>query len=80
MTFPVLDGTAYPPRFWALAGYPDSGKSTFATRMRGPLLVVDADMRFGEVAKLADKVYRISDKPLENTHPYWIAAQLDHYA
>jgi dephospho-CoA kinase len=52
---------------WALVGYPGSGKSTFAAQMRGPLLVIDADHRFDEVARLAaGGVYRLSETPADN--------------
>jgi hypothetical protein len=63
--------TPYPPRLWALQGYPGSGKSTFATQMRGPLLVIDADQRFREVLELAGErdVYQLSDVASDNTDP-----------
>ena len=48
MAFQKMNKTAFPPRQWALVGYPGSGKSTFAAQMRGPLLVVDADHRFAD--------------------------------
>jgi KaiC/GvpD/RAD55 family RecA-like ATPase len=66
MAFRKLDKSAgvLPPRQWALVGYPGSGKSTFATQMAGPLLVVDSDHRFQEVARLAqDDVFEVSEKP-----------------
>jgi len=45
--------------------------------MKGPLLVIDADMRFAEVARYAaNGVYKISDSARENTHPYYIAEKL----
>lgn len=47
------DQAILPPRQWALVGHPGSGKSTFAAQMTGPLLVVDSDHRFQEVAHLA---------------------------
>ncbi len=53
MPFIKLTPTAYPPRQWAIVGDPGSGKSTFASQMAGPILVVDADHRFEEVARLA---------------------------
>ena len=64
--FKKMDKSAsvLPPRQWALVGYPGSGKSTFATQMAGPLLVVDSDHRFQEVARLAaDDVFEVSEKP-----------------
>lgn len=66
----------YPPRQWALVGYPESGKSTFAAQMQGPLLVVDADHRFGEVAGLASVVYGLSDDPEDNVNAERIAVLL----
>ncbi len=77
MAFPKIDPTAYPRRLWGLYGFPGSGKSTFAARMRGPLLAVDADHRFTEVARLADgNVYALSDAPADCVIPERIAAQL----
>lgn len=76
MAFKRIDGAGYPRRLWGLAGFPGSGKSTFAARMRGPLLVVDADHRFSEVARLAGDVYALSDRPADNIDPERIAAQL----
>lgn len=77
MPFRKMSTTALPPRQWALVGYPGGGKSTFAAQMQGPLLVVDADHRFGEVARLAaDEVYELSDHPADNVDAERIAAQL----
>ena len=53
MPFKRLTPSLYPPRQWAILGDPGSGKSTFASQMAGPILVVDADHRFQEVARLA---------------------------
>ncbi|MBL7202509.1 MAG: hypothetical protein ISS56_20430 [Anaerolineae bacterium] len=67
----------YPPRLWALVGYPGSGKSTFATQMRGLILAVDADHRFSEVLDLAQgDVYALSETASDNTDPDRIAAIL----
>ena len=78
MAFQKITRTTYPSRLWALTGYPGSGKSSFATQMRGPVLVVDADHRFTEVLALAGErdVYRLSDEPTDNTHPDRIAEVL----
>lgn len=76
MAFKKIDksATVLPPRQWALVGYPGSGKSTFATQMIGPLLVVDADHRFTEVARLAsDEVFELSDEPADNVNAERIA-------
>lgn len=48
--FQRLTTPAYPRRQWSIVGHPGSGKSTFAARMRAPLLAIDADHRFDEVA------------------------------
>lgn len=77
MAFKKMDKIQYPPRQWALVGYPGSGKSTFASQMTGPLLVVDADHRFAEVARLAmDEVFELSDEPSDNVNAERIAALL----
>jgi KaiC/GvpD/RAD55 family RecA-like ATPase len=68
----------YPPRLWALVGYPGSGKSTFSTQMAGPLLAVDADQRYQEVLDLAGSrgVYELSDVAGDNIDADRIAALL----
>jgi len=78
MAFKKMSKTKYPPRLWALVGYPGSGKSSFSTQMRGPLLVVDADHRFQEVLDLAGErgVYELSDVATDNTDADRIAALL----
>lgn len=77
MAFKKMDKIQYPPRQWALVGYPGSGKSTFASQMTGPLLVVDADHRFAEVARFAsDEVFQLSDEPADNVNAERIAALL----
>lgn len=53
MAFKKLVVNAYPPRQWAIVGDPGSGKSTLAAQMAGPLLVIDADHRFQEMARVA---------------------------
>lgn len=56
----------YPRRLWGLYGPPGVGKSTFAARLRGPLLVIDADGRFAEVAGLAaGDVFGLSADPAD---------------
>lgn len=75
--FKKLDASTYPPRHWSLIGPPGAGKSTFATRLRGPLLLVDADHRFAEVAALAGgDVFTVSDNPADHSDPERIAACL----
>ena len=78
MAFQKITRTTYPSRLWALTGYPGSGKSCFATQMRGPLLVVDADHRFTEVVGLAGTrdVYELSGVATDNTNPDRVAAIL----
>jgi len=78
MAFPKIKTQQYPLRLWALAGRPGSGKSTFATQMKAPILVVDADHRFNEVADLATgDVYELSNDPIDNTSTDSIARLLD---
>jgi hypothetical protein len=78
MPFRRMTKSAYPPRLWALVGYPGSGKSTFATQMHGPILVIDADHRFREVLDLAGErdVYELSDIASDNTDPDRVAVLL----
>jgi len=79
MAFKKMQKPEYPPRLWALVGYPGSGKSTFATQMRGPILAIDADQRFSEVIDLAGErdVYQLSDVGSDNTDTDRVAALLD---
>jgi len=77
MAFKKMSKTVLPPRQWALFGAPSAGKSTFAAQMQGPLLVVDADHRFAEVARLAvDEVFQLSDEPADNVDAERITALL----
>lgn len=77
MAFRAMSKAQYPPRQWALVGHPGAGKSTFAAQMAGPLLVVDADHRFAEVARLAaDEVFQLSDEASDNVNTERIAALL----
>lgn len=76
MPFAKMKPSKYPPRLWSLVGYPGSGKSTFATRMRQPLLPIDADHRFSEVLHLAKDVYSLSEVPEDNVSADRIAAIL----
>jgi hypothetical protein len=62
MAFTNLKKQTQQRRMWALIGRAGAGKSTFLTQCRGPLVVVDPDGRFGEVARLcAEEVLGISD-------------------
>ena len=78
MAFEKMAKTKYPPRLWAMVGYPGGGKSTFSTQMRGPLLVVDADHRFREVLDLAGDrdVFELSDQATDQVDPDRVAAIL----
>lgn len=77
MAFKKIDTTARPPRHWALVGPPDCGKSTFAAALAGPILAIDADHRFSEVAGLAaGEVYEISDNPADHVDAGRIAQLL----
>lgn len=77
MAFKKIVPNEYPIRQWALLGAPTAGKSTFASRMRGPLLVVDSDHRFSETSKKwGIEAYALSDDPADNTDPDRIALLL----
>lgn len=77
MPFKKMSTQQHPPRQWALVGYPGTGKSTFASQMATPMLVVDADHRFTEVAgKATGEVYELSDNPADNVDAEQIAKQL----
>jgi hypothetical protein len=77
MAFKKIDTTARPARHWALVGHPGCGKSTFAAAMDGPLLAIDADHRFNEVAGLAaGEVYEISGNPADHVDAGRIAQLL----
>ncbi|MGH7454485.1 MAG: AAA family ATPase [bacterium] len=69
MGFAKMVKPQYPPRLWTLAGFPGSGKSTFAAQMRPPLLAIDADRRFSEVLTLAQgEVYSLSETAADNAN------------
>jgi adenylate kinase family enzyme len=77
MAFRKMQRPKYPPRLWSLVGYPGSGKSTFASQMNGPLLVIDADHRFTEVLdESSNEVYDLSDIPSDHVNPDRINALL----
>lgn len=78
MSFVKMIKPKHPPRHWSVVGYPGAGKSTFATQMKTPLVVVDADQRFSEVLPLVNgDVFRVSDIGEENTDPHIIARRLN---
>lgn len=67
MAFPEMQPWQYPPRLWAIEGYPGSGKSTFAAQMKTPILVIDADHRFREILPLVEgRVYELSKEPIDH--------------
>jgi len=77
MGFTKLVKPQYPPRLWTLAGFPGSGKSTFAAQMRPPLLAIDADRRFSEVLTLVQgEVYSLSKAAADMTNTEKIASLL----
>lgn len=77
MAFKKLDKRAFPPRQWLLISHPGDGKSTFSTQMRTPLLPIDADHRFAEVAHHATgDVFTLSDDPSDNVNAERIAELL----
>ncbi len=70
MGFKKMARPKFPPRLWSLVGYPGSGKSSFASQMKGPMLVVDADHRFTEVMDMAlGEVFQLSEKKVDNVDP-----------
>ena len=77
MPFAQMERPKYPPRQWAIVGYPGSGKSTFAAQMKGPILVIDADHRFAEVLNVAGgPVYSVSENAADHADPRKIAELL----
>ena len=61
MAFKKMQAPQFPPRHWAIYGDAGSGKSHFASQMKGPLLPIDADGRFTEQLKHAlGDVYQLS--------------------
>lgn len=70
MAFQKMKQPQYPPRQWAIYGAAGSGKSHFASQMKGPALVIDADSRFTEQLKHAvGDIYQLSDEHTDNTDP-----------
>lgn len=65
----LINQKEYPRRLWALAGFPGSGKSTLAAQMMAPMLVIDADHRFDEVAHLVSGDAYKPDDPVTNIDP-----------
>lgn len=67
----------YPRRHWQLVGRAGSGKSTFAMRMRAPLLPVDADHRIDQVAHLNPDMLELSAVPSDHNDTDRIAQLLN---
>ena len=59
MGFTKMGKPQYPPRLWTLAGFPGSGKSTFSTQMRSPLLAIDAGRNRNRAAAFKNKALAI---------------------
>lgn len=60
--FKKMDKSALPPRQWLLIGHPGVGKSTFSAQMKSPILAIDTDRRYAEVASLCPgTVYDLAD-------------------
>lgn len=76
MGFKVREQPRYPRRLWSLVGYPGSGKSTFAARMKPGILAIDADHRFDEVMGLVSGTVLGFEEPASNVIPVQIAAEL----
>lgn len=75
--FNQMTRTAFPVRHWSLVGHAGTGKSTFATQMQGPKLVIDADHRFSELLfRDSGVVYQLSETPSDNVDPERIHAIL----
>ena len=67
-----------PRRAWALIGEAGTGKSTFTTQLKSPLLIIDADGRYGEVQRHHNgAVYALSDRPADYHDSLRIAEILD---
>lgn len=79
MSFKKMVKGTRPPRLWSLVGYPNSGKSTFSTQMRGPQLIIDADNRYEEVLHLTQTAYALSEVASDNTDADRIADILDRH-
>jgi len=80
MGFKQMVKSKYPPRLWALFGYPGTGKSTFASQMKSPILPIDSDHRFQEVMELVDgPVYELSATPADNVETYRIVERLNQH-
>lgn len=77
MAFKPMEVPKYPPRQWAVYGAAGSGKSHFASQMKAPALVIDADARFTEqLPNATGPIYQLSDEQMHNLDPDSIARLL----
>lgn len=77
MAFKKMKKPQFPPRQWAIYGDAGAGKSHFASQMKGPALVVDADGRFTEqIDNAVGDVFALSDNHIDNTDPDRVATLL----
>lgn len=67
--FPEFSTRSAPPRRWGIYGYANAGKSTFLSAMHQPLLVIDPDGRFSEVAGRCRAPRSLSTNPREHRDP-----------
>jgi len=77
MAFQKMQKPKFPPRQWAVYGDAGAGKSHFASQMKGPALVVDADGRFTEqIDNAIGEILQLSDVHIDNTDADRIATLL----
>ncbi len=67
--FPKFPTRSVPPRRWGVYGPANTGKSTFLSALHQPLLVIDPDGRFSEVAGRCRDPHQISTQPREHRDP-----------
>lgn len=76
MAFSKKQIPQYPKRHWQIVGRAGSGKSTFAMRMKAPLLPIDADHRIDQVAHLNPDMLELSTTATDHNDTDRIAALL----
>lgn len=76
MAFKPFVKKKYAPRQWGLVGFAGTGKSTFLAQLRQPLLVIDADGRFNEVADRCRDPVTLDGNPNDNRDGLAIAKAL----
>lgn len=78
MSFPKMTRPKFPLRQWAIMGEPLTGKSTFAARMKAPILPIDADHRWDTVMDLvAGDSLQWTTNPADHTNVHQIAKVLN---